>query len=116
MVRYGEESDWEHLELVGRLTGVGIKGDGSMWTWDTAWLYGRRQNSRPSLVPLSEYSIWVSVCSYGRASLALGRDGTLCLWGDPESDANLDRTGRYSTRLLLPSRIHAVQIADLVPR
>jgi hypothetical protein len=116
MVRFGEESDWKHVELVGSLTGVGIKRDGSIWTWDTGGLYGRRQNSRPLLVPLSEYTIWVSVCGYGRASLALGRDGTLCLWGDPEFDPNLDRTGRYSTRLLLPSRIHAVQVADLAPR
>jgi alpha-tubulin suppressor-like RCC1 family protein len=116
MIRFGEETDWKHVELVGGLTVVGVKRDGSMWTWETGGLYGHRQNSLPLLVPLSEYTLWVSVCGYGRASLALGRDGTLCLWGDPEFDPNQDPTGRYSTRLLLPSRIHAVQVADLSPR
>ena len=118
MVRYGEAPDREHVELVGNLTGVGIKRDGSMWTWDTGGAYWRGQYWRgwvngPLLVPLSDYAVWASVCYYGRASLALGRDGTLCLWGDPHFDPNLDPTGRYFTRLLLPSRIHAVQIANL---
>jgi ABC-type transport system involved in multi-copper enzyme maturation permease subunit len=116
MVRYGEESDWKQVELVENVTGVGIKRDGSMWTWEFARPDWRRSFWRPPLVPLSEYTLWVGVCSYGRASLALGRDGTLCLWGDPEGDAYFDRTGRYSTRLLLPSRIHAVEVADLPPR
>jgi ABC-type transport system involved in multi-copper enzyme maturation permease subunit len=116
MVRSGEESDWKHVELVGRITGAGIKRDGSMWTWDLGGPSWRRDFWRPLLIPLSEYTVWDSVCCYGRASLALGRDGTLCLWGDPEGDPYFDRTGRYSTRLLLPSRIHAVQIADLSPR
>jgi hypothetical protein len=115
MVRYGEESDWKHVELVGRITVVGIKRDGSMWTWDLRGLDWRRENWRSPPVPLSEYTIWVSVCCYGRASVALGRDGTLCLWGDPEDDLYFDRTGRYSGRLLLPSRIHASEIARLSP-
>ena len=88
MVRYGEESDWKHVELVGRMTAVGIKRDGSMWTWELGGPAWRRDFWRPPLVPLSEYTVWVSVCCYGRASLALGRDGTLCLWGDPEGDAD----------------------------
>jgi ABC-type transport system involved in multi-copper enzyme maturation permease subunit len=113
MVRYGEESDWKHVELVGRMTAVGIKRDGSMWTWDLGGPGWRRDNRRSPPVPLSEYTVWVSVCSYGWASLALGRDDTLCLWGDPEGDPYPDRTGRYSRSLLLPSRIHAVQIAEL---
>ena len=115
MVRYGEESDWKHVELVGMFTGVGIKRDGSMWTWELMGPVWRRDYWRLPLVPLSEYSIWVSVCGYGRASLALGRDGTLCLWGDPEGDPYFDRIGRYSTRLLLPSRIHASEIARFLP-
>lgn len=115
MVRYGEESDWIHVELVGRLSAVGIKRDGSMWAWNHIGPDWGRENWRLPPVPLSEYTVWVSVCCYGSASLALGRDGTLCLWGDPEDNPYLDRTSRYFQRLLLPSRIHAVQVADLAP-
>jgi hypothetical protein len=115
MARYGEESDWKQVELVENVTGVGIKRDGSMWTWDAVWGDWHRSFWRPPLVRLSQYTIWDDVCGYGRASLVLGRDGTLCLWGDPEGEPYFDRTGRYSTRLLLPSRIHAVLVADLPP-
>ena len=115
MVRYREESDWKHVELVGRFTAVGIKRDGSMWTWDLEGLHWRPHNWQSPPVPLSGYTIWISACGYERASLSLGSDNTLCLWGDPEDDLSLDRTGRYSQRLLLPSRIHASEIARLSP-
>ena len=49
------------------------------------------------------------------ARLALGRDGSLCLWGDPGAGLYLDRTGQDRQGLLLPSRIHASEIARLSP-
>jgi hypothetical protein len=115
MVRYGKESNWEHFELSGTLNGVGVKRDGSMWTWGIEGSNWLGDYWRAPLVPLSEYTVWVSVCCYGSAFLALGRDGSLCLWGDPGAGLYLDRTGQDRQGLLLPSRIHASEIARLSP-
>ena len=68
-------------------------------------------------VPVSRYPIWVAACPYGSTFLALGRDDTLCLWGDPENDQyyDFDRNDLDPRKLLLPSRIKAREIADLAP-
>jgi hypothetical protein len=113
MVRCGNETDWKQVELL-RTSAVGVKRGGSMWTWDTGEVYWfRDNNSLAPLVAVSRYPCWSSVCPYGGAFLALGREGTLCLWGNAEYDPHFEFNGPDPHRLLLPSRIHAREIADL---
>jgi hypothetical protein len=117
MVRCGTESDWEQVQLLGPLAAAGVKRDGSLWAWDIALASWLRDKAVAPHVPVSLYPVWVAVCPYGRTYLTLGRDDTLCVWGDPEEDHYFG-LGRYEAdprRLLLPSRIKAREIADLAP-
>jgi ABC-type transport system involved in multi-copper enzyme maturation permease subunit len=117
MVRCGTESDWEQVQLLGPLAAVGVKRDGSLWTWDIAQASWLRDKAVAPHGPVSRYPIWDAVCPYGNAYLTLGRDDILCLWGNPEDDRYFI-FGRYDPdvrRLLLPSRIKAREIADLAP-
>ena len=68
-------------------------------------------------VPVSRYSVWVAACPYGSTYLILGRDDTLCVWGEPEDDHYyaFNRDALDPRKLLLPSRIKAREIADLAP-
>ena len=117
MVRWGTESDWEQVQLLGPLAAVGVKRDGSLWTWDIAQASWLRDKAVAPHVPVSRYPVWVAVCPYGSTYLTLGRDDTLCVWGDPEDDHYYDfnRDALDPRRLLLPSRIKAREIADLAP-
>ena len=113
MVRYGTESDWEQVQLRGLLA-VGVKRNGSLWVWDIAGVW---VNSAAPPVPISRYPVWGAVCPYGSTYLTLGRDDTLCVWRDPEDEYPFGLSGfdPDPRRLLLPSRIHAREIADLAP-
>ena len=117
MVRCGTESDWEEVQLLGPLAAVGVKRDGSLWVWNIAMASWLRDKAVAPHVPVSRYPVWVAACPYGSTFLTLGRDDTLCLWGDPENDQyyGFDRNDLDPRRLLLPSRIKAREIADLAP-
>jgi ABC-type transport system involved in multi-copper enzyme maturation permease subunit len=117
MVRCGTESDWEQVQLLGPLAAVGVRRDGSLWAWDIALASWLRDKAVAPHVPVSLYPVWVAACPYGSTYLTLGRDDTLCLWGDPEDDHYYDFSGdRLDPRkLLLASRIKAREIADLAP-
>ena len=115
MVRYGEETDWKQVELVETLTCAGLKQDGSLWAWESGPLAWRHHAWPPRFVPLSQYTIWAGMCSDNRELLAFGRDGSLCRW-NLESGHLLEATRFDPTWLLLPSRIHAREIADLAAR
>ncbi len=85
-----------------------------MFQWDVA-ATGFPHASGEMLVPLtrmSRYPVWISVGTYRNAFLVLGRDDTLCLWGDPDRglsfDLNLD-----PNRLLMPSRTQARTVTRL---
>jgi len=107
----------ETVRFPGPLSGIGIKRGRSMWTGDIREVYWLRDNSVAPLVPASRYPEWATVCPYGSSFLALGRDDTLCLWGNPEDDHYFffNPNGVDPRRLLLSSRIHAREIADLAP-
>jgi hypothetical protein len=117
MVRCGTESDWEQVQLLGPLAAVGVKRDGSLWAWDIALASWPRGEAVAPHVPVSLYPAWVAVCPYGSTYLTLGRDDTLCVWGDPEDDHYyaFNRDALDLRKLLLPSRIKAREIADLAP-
>jgi hypothetical protein len=117
MVRCGTESDWEQVQLLGPLAAVGVKRDGSLWAWDIAQASWLRDKAVAPHVPVSLYPVWVAVCPYGSTYLTLGRDDTLCVWGEPENDNYyaFNRDALDPRKLLLPSRIKAREIADLAP-
>ncbi|HEY5915380.1 MAG TPA: hypothetical protein VJA21_32760, partial [Verrucomicrobiae bacterium] len=114
MVRIGSDSDWRQVDLSGLPRGVALKENGAMFQWDVA-ATELPHASGEMLVPLarvSRYPVWTSVGSYGSAFLALGRDNTLCLWGDPDRALSFD-LNPDPNRLLMPSRIHARTVARL---
>jgi hypothetical protein len=117
MVRCGTESDWEQVQLLGPLAAVGVKRDGSLWAWDITLASWFGDKAVAPHVPVSLYPVWGAVCPYGRTYLTLGRDDTLCVWGDPEDNYSYDFYcyGQDPRKLLLPSRIKAREIADLAP-
>ena len=117
MVRCGTESDWEQVQLLRPLAAVGVKRDGSLWAWDIALASWLRDKVVAPHVPVSLYPVWVAVCPYGSTYLTLGRDDTLCVWGEPENDNYyaFNRDALDPRKLLLPSRIKAREIADLAP-
>ena len=112
-VRQGDATDWKQVVVEGLAPGVAIKRDGSMWRWKTIWHSRMRYRS---LEQLSDYNVWASVCSYAGAYLSLGRDGSLCLWGQPEERAYFEPTSGGDRWLLAPTRLNAVEIADLARR
>jgi len=114
MVRWGNDSDWREVRFVSWGKAVGIKHDGSLWEWDVNHTFGPVSGwVTPPTMP-SHYSDWMSVCEDDNAFLALARDGSLCLWGDPENGGYDSWNGLPdSSRLLMPSRIKARRIADL---
>lgn len=115
MVQIGSDSDWRQVELSGTPRGVVLKENGAIFQWDLA-ATGFPHASGEMLIPLSRmsrYPVWTSIGSYRNAFLALGRDDTLCLWGDPEPGPYIDPTHPDPNRLLMPSRIHARRIARL---
>ena len=113
MVRWGNDSDWKEIQFVGWGQVVGIKRDGSMWEWNFTMWYGAWARWVIPLNMPSQYMDWVTVCGKGNAFLALARDGTLSLWGDPEEGHYYDWNGPDSRRLMMPSRIKARRVADL---
>ncbi len=117
MVRWGTESDWKSVQLLNSgmpLMPVALKRDGSMWKWDMAQIiWHQAEWVAPPFMPASHYAIWTSTCPYRDAFLALGRDDSLCVWGDPEHPGYFNPLGLEQGGLLLPSRIHAREIANL---
>jgi hypothetical protein len=113
MVRLGNDSDWKSVELLATPIPVGIRRNGSLWKWDVgAVIWPHVKLITAPLAPVSQYAVWTCACSYGNAFLALARDDTLCLWGEP-NPIYFDRTGPEPGWLLRPSRILAREIADL---
>ncbi len=112
MVRWGSASNWTQFQFVGPLTAAGVKRDGSLWVWDAgAFRYASLEWHPPQ--PLSDYAVWLAVGETGSHEiLSLGRDGTLCRWANPEAGRD-DFYPERLQRLLMPSRIHAREIADL---
>lgn len=112
MIRWGNDSDWREVRFVGWGKAVGVKRDGTLWEWDVNQVLGPRAAwVAPATMP-SRFGDWISVCEDDNAFLALARDGTLCLWGEP-GYGGYDYNGLpYSNQLLAPSRIKARQIAD----
>src|SRR5579883_2245727 len=117
MVRWGADSDWREIRLLPWHKAVGLKRDGTIWEWDMHNLF------RPNMISLvtptrpSRYADWLSVCEDNNAFLALARDGSLCLWGDPYY-RGYDYWYGYPDpkRILMPSRIKARRVADLAER
>jgi hypothetical protein len=114
MVKWRGDFDWKEIQFVGWGRAVGIKGDGTLWEWNVNRSYGPFMGWEiPPNLP-SRYSDWISVSEDDNAFLALARDGSLCLWGDPER-IRYDYWDGYQDagNLLMPSRIKARRIADL---
>jgi len=112
MVRWGNDSDWREVRFVGWGKAVGVKRDGTLWKWDVNQVAGPMSSwVAPATMP-SRFGDWISVCEDDNAFLALARDGTLCLLGQPGYDG-YDYTGLPdSNQLLAPSRIKARSIID----
>ena len=114
MVRWGSDSDWKQIRFVSWGQAVAIKRDGSLWEWDVKNLFGPGSVWVTPPTMVSHYADWISVCEESNAFLALARDGSLCLWGDPEPGGYDSWNGLpNSRRLLMPSRIKARRIAEL---
>ncbi len=109
LVRWGNDFDWKEVRFTRWQGAVGIKRDGSLWRWS-----GYRGPIYPT--KLSLYSIWVTACPYGHAFLALARDGSLCLWGDPDDPMIYDPADPDPSKLLLPSRLKARKLVSDVRR
>lgn len=113
MVRWGNDSDWSQVQFAGWGEAVGVKRDGSLWEWDLHRGYGIWGGwVIPPTMP-SLYMDWVAVYPDDNAFIALARDGSLCLWGDPRDYGYSEWNGPDPSRLLMPSRIKARRIADL---
>jgi hypothetical protein len=113
MVRWGDDVDWKEIVFTGWGKVVGVKRDGSLRQWSLVWFGPWNGWVIPAIMP-SRYMDWVCAGSDGNAYLALARDGSLCLWGDPEEGRYSDDwNGPDQRRLLMPSRIKARRIADL---
>lgn len=112
MVRWGSATDWSQFQFVGQLTAAGVKQDGSLWVWDAGAFHYASSAWHPPQ-PLSDYAVWLAVGETGNHEiLSLGRDGMLCRWANPEAARDYFYSqGRH--RLLMLSRIHAHEIADL---
>jgi ABC-type transport system involved in multi-copper enzyme maturation permease subunit len=112
LVRWGNDTDWREITFGGWGKAIGIKRDGTLWQWTLAW-YGNWEGwVIPPTMP-SQYMDWVCAGSDNRGFLALARDGSLCLWGDPEERLYYGRYNPDDSSLLMPSRIKARRIADL---
>jgi len=114
MVRWRNDSDWKEIQFVGWGRAVGIKRDGTLWEWNSNRPFGPAMGwAVPPNFP-SRYSDWMSIADENNAFLALARDGSLCLWGDPEGFWYSYWDGYEDPRwLLMPSRIKARRVADL---
>lgn len=114
MVRWGHDSDWREVHFIAPGKAVGIKRDGSMWEWEMMRPFGPAipQWSVPPEMA-GRYSDWMAASEDNNAFLALARDGSLCLWGEPFYYV-IDANGLPDEhRLLMPSRIKARRIAEL---
>ena len=112
MVRWRTDSDWKEIHWVGWGKAVGIKRDGSLWEWNTIMGVGAMSGwVIPPTIP-SQYMDWLCAGGDNNAFLALARDGTLCLWGDPDSSGYFDHDGPDRRRWLMPSRIKAHRVID----
>jgi hypothetical protein len=111
MVQWGNDSDWKEIRFVSWGKAVGIKRDRTLWEWDATHVFGPPSDwVVPPRMP-SRYADWLAVCEDNNAFLALARDGSLCLWGDP-GDIGV-YNDYWNRRFLMPSRIKARRIADL---
>jgi hypothetical protein len=114
MVRWGDDSDWKEIRFVSWGKAVGIKRDRTLWLWDVNHVF--RPTTAWVVMPTmpSRYADWMSVCQDDNAFLALARDGSLCLWGDP-NDRGYNYWNGYPNpnNLLMPSRIKARKLVDL---
>jgi hypothetical protein len=122
MVRWGTDSEWREIHFVGWGKAAGIMRDDTLWVWNidqasfqpyTGWAVSPTMPSR--------YMDWIALGSIDNAFLALAKDGSLCLWGDPEGRPYEDWIGSdpeagigfEPRRLLMPSFIKARRIAEL---
>jgi hypothetical protein len=113
MARWGNSADWKQAAFPGTTRQMALKKDGTLFSSDLGKVMWHWGNWPAVLAPASEYPIWTSICSYRNAFLALGRDGKLCLWGDPEDNGYYDYNGPDPRRLLMPSRLRARELANL---
>ncbi|MEI4884349.1 hypothetical protein, partial [Klebsiella pneumoniae] len=80
----GNDWDWKEVRFVSWGKAVGLKRDGSLWEWNVNHIFGPRSGWVVPPIIQSHYDDWVSVAEDDNAFLALARDGSLCLWGDPQ--------------------------------
>jgi hypothetical protein len=111
LVQVGHDSDWREVKFIAWGRMIAIKRDGSLWEWDGTWPSPGVDSVVPPTRP-SLYSDWITACADQRAFLALARDGSLCVWGDPNDSGYRGFGTPDPRRLLLPSRIQARKIAQ----
>ena len=112
MVRWGDESDWLDVGVYWWHQAVGIKLDHSLWVWGQH-LFGFRPDAVVHPVRVSDYNDWVAIAPYRNEFLAFANDGSLCLWTPLNGFGEFAHYGPDSSKLLMPSRIKAREIANL---
>lgn len=112
MVRFGKDRNWNQFRFAGWKGAAGIKRDGSLLEWNLGETFRPWRGWAPPPMMPSRYQDWIAVAQFDNAFLALARDGTLCLWGDPEQGRYYDVNGPDPSRLLMPSRIKARRFAN----
>ena len=114
MVRWGDETNWCQVELLG--TGlVGIRQDGSLYATSS------RGPLSSSWQEASRYRVWTALCAYHSTYLALASDGSVCLWNrtDPFVSHSHFQVGpisfqsRFLDSILAPSRVKARKFAEI---
>ncbi len=82
-VRVGLTSNWV-MAAAGSGHSVGLRSDGSIWTWGLNW-YGQLGNGsrvdRSTPAQMGSAKDWVAVSAGESHTLGLKRDGTLWVWG-----------------------------------
>ncbi len=86
-VQVGTETNWSKISLGAGFSAVGIKTDGSIWTWGDNQ-YGQlglnlsTSAKRSNPVQLDASNVWIDARQSGLGMTAIKSDGTLWTWGD----------------------------------
>ena len=77
MVRLGKDNDWVDVAAAGRGFALGLKADGSLWTWGEAKLADGTQLSPILPVRIGHDTDWAAIAALEDASYGIKHKGTL---------------------------------------